>query len=442
MRERIITMIINKGQIIKELNKIALPLLLSSLTCVLMGLVDQAFVGHLTIYAYAGVGLVSSCINSLILTLAAMSLAFNIEGAKLKGQNATYQLEEETGNYIFLAFCIGSGLCLILIIFCKSILKMGFSLEGQALKEAVDYLLVYSFMIPLNLVNFIYSGLFKIYRQARYIFYAAVLGNIINLCLDYLLIFGNCGFPKMGSLGAALGSVVAVFICTCYLAFVLRKLVHIRPKYYLQKGKLQNICKTILPFWGQQVLEDILFVTALNAIIARLGTLTLATYTMLFQISKLVQLPMRSYSTANTTMVSEEVGSTKMMIIRTTQRCTLMLMVVWFSVLFSGLVFMKEHIISCITNDKELIKTACYYLPIALGIQIFNYIFVVFKSTLQALGKAPLVLKIAFLVNAGMLILILLMGRNLLTIYILLGVSFFINSLLLYVKVKRVLINR
>jgi len=237
-------------------------------------------------------------------------------------------------------------------------------------------------------------------------------------------------FLKMGSLGAALGSVVAVFICTCYLAFVLRKLVHIRPKYYLQKGKLQNICKTILPFWGQQVLEDILFVTALNAIIARLGTLTLATYTMLFQISKLVQLPMRSYSTANTTMVSEEVGSTKMMIIRTTQRCTLMLMVVWFSVLFSGLVFMKEHIISCITNDKELIKTACYYLPIALGIQIFNYIFVVFKSTLQALGKAPLVLKIAFLVNAGMLILILLMGRNLLTIYILLGVSFFINSLL------------
>jgi len=38
-----------------------------------------------------------------------MALAFNIEGAKLKGQNATYQLEEETGNYIFLAFALVAG---------------------------------------------------------------------------------------------------------------------------------------------------------------------------------------------------------------------------------------------------------------------------------------------------------------------------------------------
>lgn len=79
----------------KEINKIAIPLIFSSLTSVCMGIIDQAFVGHISVYAYAGVGLVCSCINSLVGVLGAFSIAFNICGSRIKGENDQDGLNEE-----------------------------------------------------------------------------------------------------------------------------------------------------------------------------------------------------------------------------------------------------------------------------------------------------------------------------------------------------------
>ena len=68
-----------------EMNRIAIPLILSTVTSVLMGIIDQAFVGHISLDAYAGVGLVCSCVNSLVGVLGAFSIVFNITGARLRG---------------------------------------------------------------------------------------------------------------------------------------------------------------------------------------------------------------------------------------------------------------------------------------------------------------------------------------------------------------------
>ena len=58
-------------KLIREINSTAIPLILSTVTGTVMGMIDQAFVGHISVYAYGGVGLVASCINSLIGVLGA-----------------------------------------------------------------------------------------------------------------------------------------------------------------------------------------------------------------------------------------------------------------------------------------------------------------------------------------------------------------------------------
>ncbi|MFI3211616.1 MAG: hypothetical protein R3Y64_11285 [Peptostreptococcaceae bacterium] len=47
-----------------------------------MNILDQAFIGRISIDAYTGVGLVSTCINSLIGVLGSISVSFNIIGSK------------------------------------------------------------------------------------------------------------------------------------------------------------------------------------------------------------------------------------------------------------------------------------------------------------------------------------------------------------------------
>ena len=91
---------------ITELNKMALPLIAGSITSILMGIIDQAFIGHISLEAYAGVGLVYSCINSLVGVLGAFSIVFNICGSNRKGRNDLKGISEEFSLLLILCGCI------------------------------------------------------------------------------------------------------------------------------------------------------------------------------------------------------------------------------------------------------------------------------------------------------------------------------------------------
>jgi len=58
--------------------------------------------------------------------------------------------------------------------------------------------------------------------MTRYPMYATLLANIINVILNYLLIFGKFGFPELGIVGAAYGTLASRFIMVVYLWTLLR----------------------------------------------------------------------------------------------------------------------------------------------------------------------------------------------------------------------------
>ena len=167
-------------KLIKQINSTAYPLILSSVVSVLMGWIDQAFIGHISIYAYAGVGLVLSCVNSLVGVLGAFSLVFNIYGSKLSGKQEEKKLSELFSVFIIICLIIGIILSVIFNLFCDVILSKGFGLEGRALTEASIYLKIYSFSIPLNLLIFIHSSVIKIYKKTQYLFVCGIIVNAIN----------------------------------------------------------------------------------------------------------------------------------------------------------------------------------------------------------------------------------------------------------------------
>ena len=77
--------------------------------------------------------------------------------------------------------------------------------------------------------------------QTRHPMYATIVANIINISLNYLLIFGSLGFPKLGIVGAAIGTLVARIGMCVFLWFILiRRPVFKRYVEGLQFGRIRK----------------------------------------------------------------------------------------------------------------------------------------------------------------------------------------------------------
>lgn len=413
-------------KLIREINSTAIPLILSTVTGTVMGMIDQAFVGHISVYAYGGVGLVASCINSLIGVLGAFSIVFNIRGSHRKGEGDQERLNQLFGNFLLLSLIVGMALCLGFALFSRLVLELGFGLHGETLTEAVNYLQIFSLTIPLNLMLFIYSSVFKIFRKTGIIFLVSLGANLLNILLDYVLIFGRLGFPEMGTRGAALGTVAALVVNLGFYAFLGKDYVRFSRKD-LSLKKMGKIFPFSLPFLGQETMEDILFVVGLNGIVARMGVIELAAYNLIAQFTNLILMPMFGYTAANTSLVSEWAGKGDRKQADKAGRYTFGLLCIWFAVFYVILVWGREGFAEMISPDTEVIALAAACMPLALLIQLLNYYGNVWKSSLQSLGWQNWTLRTAFIIN---LLVLGLMGAaawlsgEILWIYIIQGLGF------------------
>ena len=385
-------------KLIREINSTAIPLILSTVTGTVMGMMDQAFVGHISVYAYGGVGLVASCINSLIGVLGAFSIVFNIRGSHRRGEGDQGSLNRLFGNFLLLSLMAGMALCLGFALFSRPVLELGFGLHGETLTEAENYLQIFSLTIPLNLLLFIYSSVFKIFRKTGIIFLVSLGANLLNIILDYVLIFGHLGLPEMGTRGAALGTVTALAVNLGFYAFLGKDYVRFSRKD-LSLEKMKQIFRFSLPFLGQETMEDILFVVGLNGIVARLGVTELAAYNLIAQFTNLILMPMFSYTAANTSLVSEWAGKGDRKQADKAGRYTFGLLCIWFAVFYMILVLGRTEFARLISPDTEVIALAAACMPLALLIQLLNYYGNVWKSSLQSLGWQNWTLRTAFIIN-------------------------------------------
>lgn len=385
-------------KLIREINRTAIPLILSTVTGTVMGMIDQAFVGHISVYAYGGVGLVASCINSLIGVLGAFSIVFNIRGSHRRGEGDQESLNRLFGNFFLLSLMVGIALCLGFVLFSRPVLELGFGLHGETLAEAENYLQIFSLTIPLNLTLFIYSSVFKIFRKTGIIFLVSLGANLLNILLDYVLIFGHLGLPEMGTRGAALGTVTALAANLGFYAFLGKDYVRFFRKD-LSLEKMGQIFRFSLPFLGQETMENILFVVGLNGIVARLGVTELAAYNLIAQFTNLILMPMFGYTAANTSLVSEWAGKGDRKQADKAGRYTFGLLCIWFAVFYVILVLGREGFARLISPDTEVIALAAACMPLALLIQLLNYYGNVWKSSLQSLGWQNWTLRTAFIIN-------------------------------------------
>ena len=165
--------------------------------------------------------------------------------------------------------------------------------------------------IPFTLA-FVFGAALRSAGDSRTPLYVGVVSNLFNIFLNWVLIYGNLGFPAMGVAGAGIASSVAMFVQLVVFLYMWRtgKLA-IKPKSLSFKFEF-DVWKRILKIGYPSSIEGFLFqggLLAFMSLMATFGTAEFTAYQVGIQVLALAFLPGHGFATASSTLVGQNLGA-------------------------------------------------------------------------------------------------------------------------------------
>lgn len=221
---------------------LAAPVMLGMLGHTFVGLVDNIMVGQLGTAQLAAVSLG----NSFMFIAMSLGIGFSTAITPIVAE-ADAEKDFDKGKSALkhgLFLCITLGIALFLLILLAKPLM---DLMNQP-DEVVHLALPYLNLVAFSLIPLIIFQAFKQFSDGlsltRYPMYATLIANIVNIVFNYFLIFGKAGFPELGIIGAAIGTLISRLVMVAFLWVFLKNKA--KSKAYVTGIKIFALHKTML----------------------------------------------------------------------------------------------------------------------------------------------------------------------------------------------------
>ena len=248
---------------------LAAPVMLGMLGHTFVSFVDNIMVGQLGTAELAAVSLGNSFMFIAMSIGIGFSTAITPLIAEADASKNLLKVKSTFKHGLFLCTVLGISMFLLLLL-SKSLLHS--NLLNQP-KEVVYLAIPYLDLVAFSLIPLIIFQAFKQFSDGlsmtKYPMYATIVANLINIILNYVLIFGKLGFPAFGIIGAAYGTLISRFIMVVYLWWLLEK--EDRSKrfvtgikiFILEKFMLKKIISLGAPSALQMFFEIAIFTAAI-----------------------------------------------------------------------------------------------------------------------------------------------------------------------------------
>lgn len=299
------------SEFMKNLCKIAVPVALQSMLQASFSIIDQLMIGQLGETSISAVGLcgnyslIFSVLAGAVSTVAGILIAQFIGAREEKEAWCSLTVSVTTALMISFVFLAASG------IWPAQILSLYTSDEG-ILEAGTAYFRILAFSyVPMGLSS-VLSAWLRAKNHAVIPFLASLGGVVINTVLNYVLIFGKCGFSALGIRGAAAATLISQ-AAGCALIFIgfsfcLRKDQEKPvPAFHFTKITARDYGKMILPLLISEFLWS-LGQNVESAVYGRLGTDSLAAYTLTYPVQGLMIGALSGLSAAAGVMIGKRLG--------------------------------------------------------------------------------------------------------------------------------------
>lgn len=380
---------------------IAYPIILGSIAQNLINFTDTAFLGRVGEVALGGGALGGILYLAVFMLGLGFGMGEQILIARRLGEGKYKAIGQLFHHSLFFLIVLALLAFALLRFGSEFILHFGVK-SPEIYTSTMEFLDFRAFGILFAFVNVAYRSLYIGLGKTKIITYTTFLLAGVNILLDYILIFGHFGFPKMGIGGAALASVIAEASAMIY--FIIYTKLNLNTSSYglysnirFQLLRMQRILKVAGPTMIQQFISlSVWFVFFLY--VEKLGKGPLAVSNIIRSVYVLLMMPIWGFATAANTLVSYLIGKDR---IPDVMKLLFKIVVLSFSSVFLivvlGLAFPKA-VLSVYTNDLSLVTMGIPALKVISVGALFLSIAFVFFSGVSGTGKTNVSLKIELFV--------------------------------------------
>lgn len=211
---------------LKQINKLAIPALISGISEPILSLTDAAIIGNMDLNAtesLAAVGIVSTFLSMLIWVLGQTRSAISSIVSQYLGADQLSEVKNLPAQAMFIITSLSLLIIAVTYPLASQIFKL-YNASDLILTYSVDYYQIRVFGFPFTLFTIAVFGTFRGLQNTYYPMLIAISGAVANIILDIVLVYGIEGFvPAMHIKGAAYASVIAQVIMALLSAYYILK---------------------------------------------------------------------------------------------------------------------------------------------------------------------------------------------------------------------------
>ncbi len=376
-----------------------MPVIFSQIGQVTVNLVDNIMVGHLGTTELAASSFAISVFHVGML----FGLGITLGITPLVGQSLTSDKSGEIGSWLKNGMLVNSIAAVLLCAAMSSVAlfmnRMGQSQE--VVQKAIPFYLIHvASLFPLMLF-FSFKQFFEGIGNTKIAMVITIIINLVNIVLNYLLIYGKFGFPALGLNGSALASFISRLIMPLiFVWIVLRKpgfrnyLIHAFHSG-IERFKIKRIASIGISIGFQMVIEILAF--TLGAIMMGwISKESLAGHQVAISMVSMTYMISFGLASGTTIRVSHAFGDGDRHELKHAIFASLHLVIAFMSTMGILLILLRNQLPLLFTSDPAVIHVAAGLLVIGALFQVFDGVQVVLLGSLRGMADVRIPMFIAF----------------------------------------------
>jgi len=379
--------------------KLAIPVIISQAGQAFTGIMDNAMIGNVDTLSLAA----SAFSLSIFTIFMIFGMGFTFGLTPLVGNAFGENNLTRIGNLFRHSLVLNILLATILFFILQGLTQVMHLMDQP--QDVVEHAMPYYQVINLSLFPLVLFFTFKQFAegvestQPAMVF--TLLGNVLNIILNYILIYGKLGFPELGLVGAGIATLISrIFMAVGMIIYIFRtpkfkKYLTEFAHFQFKKELFQKIFKLSMPIGLQFILEVAAFAIG-TIMVGRIGKTEMAAHQISLGLASLTFMMSSGVSTAVMIRVSSMYGKKAYQEMREIAYAGLHMVIGFMTVCAVIFVIGKQFLPNLHTDDWEVIKVASTLMIIAAFFQLFDGIQVVGASALRGISDVKIPTWMAF----------------------------------------------